>query len=104
MQMYIFFEEKYERIETMNLRQLFYFRYNGFLHLNIVYLQKEVRIMAGYLKSEFKPTPMIFGAEGRRFLESTVNVKKESKKRLAEMEKNFEKQRIVSAEDFFNGK
>ena len=60
--------------------------------------------MAGYLKCEFKPTPMIFGAEGRRFLESTTNVKKESKKRLAEMKKNFENQQIVSAEDFFNGK
>lgn len=29
---------------------------------------------------------MIFGEEGRRFLESTKHVKKESKKRLAEME------------------
>ncbi len=41
--------------------------------------------MAAYLQCDFRPTPMIFGAEGKRFLESTKNVKKESKKRLAEM-------------------
>lgn len=46
--------------------------------------------MAAYINSDFKPTPMIFGEEGKRFLESTVNVKKESKERIAEMKKACE--------------
>ena len=46
-------------------------------------------IMASYLNCDFKPTPMIFGEEGKNFLESTVHVKKESKHKLAEMEKAY---------------
>lgn len=56
----------------------------------IVSLQKpKKKIMAAYLNCDFKPTPMIYGEEGKRFLESTVKVKRESKKRLAEMEKAY---------------
>ena len=54
-----------------------------------IYLQIKFTTMESYLKCDFKPTPMIFGQEGKNFLESTVHVKKESKHKLAEMEKAY---------------
>lgn len=63
--------------------------------------------MAAYLQCDFKPTPMIFGAEGKRFLESVMHPKKISGKERERMKKNYESQQLLSEEEiraFFNGK
>ncbi|MCQ2224155.1 MAG: hypothetical protein MJZ14_00320 [Paludibacteraceae bacterium] len=43
-----------------------------------------------YLSTGLKPVPMIFGAEGKRFLESMSNPKKLSKEKIDRMKKNYE--------------
>lgn len=56
--------------------------------------------MAAYLDTELKPTPMIYGAEGRRFLERTANVKPLSKKKRAEMRKSAARQKVMTYEEY----
>lgn len=56
--------------------------------------------MAAYLDTELKPTPMIYGAEGRRFLERTANAKPFSKKKIAEMRKSAARQKVITYEEY----
>ncbi|MBR5433209.1 MAG: hypothetical protein IK117_02090 [Bacteroidales bacterium] len=56
--------------------------------------------MAAYIDTELKPTPMIFGEEGKRFLERTANVKPLNKKKLAEMRKSAARQRMTTYEEY----
>ena len=56
--------------------------------------------MATYLDPELKPTPMIYGEEGRRFLERTANVKPFSKKKIAEMRKSAARQKVITYEEY----
>lgn len=43
-----------------------------------------------YLTTDFRPIPMIFGAEGRRFMERAKNPPKLSKEEIEQMKKDYE--------------